>query len=606
MPDTPMPSRGGLFGRVFGGRSSYKAPKNKLREELEESISSAPLFPNIPDKIKERLWFYAVILVGPLFWLFAFPPQEQGTGALFFAIPALLWAYQQPRFRYYLTGVFLAGLLSWVSSLAWLRHAPQAIDGWHPIAAGTLGWGMTVALSAVLALFYTGFFAAAWYVLPRLGSYRAVMRILGLLGLAALWTLLEWLRSWVFTGFPWMPLALSQWKTPGMLQMIATTGAGGLSFVIIYFNLGVAAYFRQVFAKRSRKWWNRLSPEFYTAMGLLLWNFSFSLGESLWIPDSKREYLFTAGLVQPYVPQHQKWDIERGLASLDALQTLTVEAREGGGEVIFWPESVAPWPIVGEPEMQKWAEELAARVEAPILGGHVVVDGDRSDPDAVWYNAVALVDPRKGLITDTIYAKRHLVPFGEYVPLEGVVPFIKKIVPIEGSFGRGNAPVVIPIEIYKDSYLRNTSGPRVYNAGALICYEDIFGSLSRDSVRQGADFLFVATNNGWFGEEGGAIQHAAHSILRAVETRRIVIRSGNGGWSGWIDESGRIRSEMMDSERGTYFRGTKAVLVTRLPGGDRVITPYVRYGEWFTAFCGVLAFMATWVLFLRKRRVARA
>lgn len=604
MPDTPMPQRGGLFGRVFGGRGSYEKQtlKDKIREELQDEIRSAPLLPNVPDSVKERLWFFAVILAGPLFWLFAFPPHDQGNGALFFAIPALLWAYTQPRFKYYLTAVFLAGLLSWVASLIWLRNAPHAIDGWHPLAASALGWGMTVALSAVLAVFYAAFFAAAWFVLPKLAAHRASMRIMGLLGLAAFWTLLEWLRSWVFTGFPWMPLALSQWQNPGMIQMIATTGAGGLSFVIIFFNLGVAAYLRQAFTKRGRKWWKRLSPEFYAAMGLLMWNFSFSLGEALWIPDSKREYLFTAGLVQPFVPQHQKWDLERGLASLDALQSLTIDAREGGGEIIFWPESVAPWPILGEPEMRLWAEELATKVESPILGGHIVVEGNRSDPASVWYNAVALVDPRKGLITDSIYAKRHLVPFGEYVPLSEILPFIKKLVPIEGSFGKGSAPVVIPIEIYKDSYLRNTSGPRLYEVGSLICYEDIFGNLARDSVRNGADFLFVATNNGWFGEEGGAVQHAAHSILRAVETRRIVIRSGNGGWSGWIDEAGRIRSAMLHPEHGPYYKGTKTMLITRIPGGDKIITPYVQYGEWFTAFCAVLAFMAAWVLFLRKKR----
>ena len=128
--------------------------------------------------------------------------------------------------------------------------------------------------------------------------------------------------------------------------------------------------------------------------------------------------------------------------------------------------------------------------------------------------------------------------------------------------------------------------------GALVCYEDVFPALARSSVQAGAQVLFVATNNAWYGEEGGAPQHAAHSVLRAVENRRPVMRCGNGGWSGWIDAYGTIREVLRDDRGSIYFCGGGTYMVAHDINWMQRQSFYTRHGDWFVALCGGLVIIA--------------
>jgi apolipoprotein N-acyltransferase len=128
-----------------------------------------------------------------------------------------------------------------------------------------------------------------------------------------------------------------------------------------------------------------------------------------------------------------------------------------------------------------------------------------------------------------------------------------------------------------------------WSFGALVCYEDIFPHLSREMVRAGADVLYVATNNAWYGKEAGAYQHAAHSVLRAAELRRPVLRCGNSGWSGWIDARGRIRHVFLPDNNTTIYAGGWSVVPFRSEvGRDAPLTVYARWGDWFVSLCGAL------------------
>src|SRR6201999_2185013 len=120
------------------------------------------------------------------------------------------------------------------------------------------------------------------------------------------------------------------------------------------------------------------------------------------------------------------------------------------------------------------------------------------------------------------------------------------------------------------------SGPQAI--GPLICYEDIFPQLARASARAGSDLLVVASNGAWYGEGGASYQHAAHSVLRAVETRRPVLRCGNAGWSGWIDEFGNVRDVLTNTEGSIYFRGSKTIAVTRDARWIKRLSFYVQHG----------------------------
>jgi apolipoprotein N-acyltransferase len=216
------------------------------------------------------------------------------------------------------------------------------------------------------------------------------------------------------------------------------------------------------------------------------------------------------------------------------------------------------------------------RANAPLLLGSIAVE-QPGTPQETWRNGAFLVTPESG-VAEKYYAKRRLVPFGEFVPLRPVLGWLSKFVPIGGDFqpGEDSSPLLLPVR----------GQPVVW--GPLICYEDVYPELARYSALAGANVLTVLTNNGWFGEGGAAYQHAAHAVLRAVENRRPVIRCGNAGWSGWIDEFGVVRSTLTDARGSIYFRGVKAIDVSRDVRWVDRNSVYTEYGDWFVLVSAAL------------------
>jgi apolipoprotein N-acyltransferase len=216
------------------------------------------------------------------------------------------------------------------------------------------------------------------------------------------------------------------------------------------------------------------------------------------------------------------------------------------------------------------------------------------------YNALLVMTAQGRIAPGAVYAKRKRVPFGEYVPLRDWFPFLGKVVPI-GDIARGIfvEPLALPL-----------ADGRNFRIGGLICYEDIFPALARDEAQRGVDFFTVVTNDAWYGEEGGALQHAEHAVLRAIETGRPVLRCGNDGWSGWIDERGFARSleKGADGQIGlvpatfgggagtTYFRGAGVVAFYADPAYAGRETFYVRFGDWFVALSALLLAGGAWTL----------
>ena len=409
-------------------------------------------------------------------------------------------------------------------------------------------------------------YLAAWWTLPRMVGKPTPTRLAALLGLAGAWVILEWTRTWVLGGFPWLPLAASQWTMVSMLQIAAYTGAGGVSFVVVAVNLGFAAYAHRLF-REGATGLNKRSQEFFLALFLVLACFSVHVQQTF-----NRVYynvpLARVAVVQPYIPQTLKWDPASDRSIIEVLTRETLAAAATKPDLILWPEAATPWRIKGDDDMRRLVEELARRAGVPIVLGSIAVERGAQGED--WYNGAFVVTPDRGLRTE-YYAKRHLVPFGEFVPLRFLLGWLEKVVPVGGDFtpGTSAAPLSVPVR----------GEPTAI--GPLICYEDIYPGLARDAVRADASALIVLTNNGWFGEGGAAQQHAAHSVLRAVETRRPLIRCGNGGWSGWIDEFGAVRSVATDDNGSIYFRGTRTITVTRDSrwiGQDSV---FVAHGQWF-------------------------
>ena len=532
-------------------------------------MSSTPLRdpydppPSFWRRHEDYLWAAAVFALTALLAIVSFPPFRAPEVAYVLAAPAVYWAYLRPPLKLFAWTIFAAQAVAWTILLGWLHNVT---------------WLGLFLLGPFVGAWVGIWYLAVWWAMPRIVGRSVPVRFAGQLGLAGLWVLIEWSRTWFLGGFPWLPLAASQWQQVSILQISAYTGAWGVSFVLIAMSIGFPAFLHRLL-REGKTGLSRRSQEFGLALVMLMGCLCVFFVQARPFDQRQNSPVGRVTFVQPYIPQNVKWDPAEAPVIVNVLQTLTMEAAQAHPDLILWPEAALPWPANGDANARAFAEALAAKAHAPLLFGSPAVERGAGAAPEREYNAAFLATPDSGL-RPAYYAKRKLVPFGEYVPLRPVLGWLSKFVPIgPEDFSRGTdaGPLVIGMPDGAEA------------AGVLICYEDTYPRLARESALAGADLLVVLTNNGWFGTGGAAYQHAAHAVLRAVETRRPVLRCGNGGWSGWIDEFGVIRFAMTDSQGSVYFRGTRTRGITRDQRWVGRNSFYVEHGDWFVGVCAALA-----------------
>jgi apolipoprotein N-acyltransferase len=532
--------------------------------------------PTFAQQHVEFLAAFAVFVSTAALAVLSFPPFRMPSLAYAMLVPGIFWAYLQPRLKVFAWTLFAAQAVAWIILLAWLRHVT---------------WVGLFLLGPFVGAWVGVWYLAAWWAMPRLRGRPTPVRLLAMLGLAGAWVLIEWSRTWLLSGFPWLPLAASQWESSSILQIAAYTGAYGVSFVLVAVNIGFAAYAHRLLREGERGLRKR-SQEFFFALFLLLVCLSVHVQE-VFNRKFFNEPLARVAFVQPYIPQAEKWDSTKDQEILGVLETTTLEAAATRPDLILWPEASTPWAVRGDASgtVKAFMETLARRAGAPLLVGSIAIEHPGETTEQ-WYNGAFVVDPATG-VQENYYAKRHLVPFGEYVPLRPLFGWLSKFVPIGGDFQTGADAAPLTLMVHGSPL---TVGP-------LICYEDVYPQLARSSARSGAEVLCVVTNDAWYGESGAAYQHAAHAVLRAVETRRPVLRCGNGGWSGWIDEFGVVRATVTNDTGSIYFRGTQTIAVTRDTRWKNQPSYYTAHGDWFVAVSAALVLFG--VLLLKPSIVAR-
>ena len=519
--------------------------------------------------IYSKIIFQAfLILLTAGFWISSMPPFNLGELGYVLFVPLFLWVYAKPSWRsvYWVAG--LSSILAWVGIFIWLRHV--TIIG-------------TVLLAGCLSLYFILWLSYVRWTLPRLLHQSFPLRVLGFLGIAGAWVVCEWLRSILLYGMPMGPLALSQWEKPVMLQIAAWTGAYGVSFFLIFFNCCMAQtfYFLVVSDKKQSVFLRWFKADFYLAIAVLV-SLIFLYLNCLPKSWTEHEDRISFALVQPNLPPLLHWDEAINASRLAQLEQEIIRAQLFEFDILMLSEAVTPNAIKGDSKTLSFFESLVANQNRPILTGNLAYYSESNR----WYNGIFLIEPKTGL-NPIYYAKKRLVPFGEYTPkpFKGIM---ESFAGPQGTFHPGTTDVIIPIHLKG----------KTYAFGALICYEDMFPGVARETVRAGADIIYVATNNTWYGEEGGAYFHAAHSVLRAVENRRPVIRCGNAGWSGWIDAYGSIRSVLTDESNSIYFRGSGNFTLTLNSQWQSYTSVYTRYGDWFV---WVSAIFATFACLIRKK-----
>ena len=502
------------------------------------------------------------------------PPYDLAEIAYFSWVPWLLWHSRVKRSHRAIIGsAVILSLGHWLATLMWLRHVT------------VLGW---FCVSILISIFWVTwlFFTAKW--IQKWRQLQPWQRGLKFTLIISLYVSLEWFRNYLFTGFPWLPLAATQWKRPVVLQLAEFTGYWGVSAWLVFINLALFAYLSHIWDRAKGILSQRFCISFYIALLSLLLAMGVYINRYYKVTHTEQS-IGKVAVVQPYIPALLKWDPQHASSTLSILsrQTALATYLQPTPDLILWPEAATPHPAIGHSATKAWIEKIAHQYQTPLLTGNI------ANIDQGWYNTILLIKPNTG-IEPAFYAKRKRVPFGEYIPLRHWFPWLEKIVPFQDDFQ--------PSTGTQNQYLSIQSVP--YSVGGLICYEDIFPHLARESVQQGADWFFVCTNNAWFGEEAGAFQHAAHSVLRAVETRRSIVRCGNGGWSGWIDAFGKIRYEVVDNRGSIYFRGVDAFRITHYQHWKDFSTFYVQYGDWFPALN--ITLLAIYILIQNGRRIFSA
>ena len=438
-----------------------------------------------------------------------------------------------------------------------------------------------LAATFLLSLYNLPWFLLAAKLIPRAAKGGFRQRLGTMIGLSAFWVSIEWVRGQFTLGFPWCPLSVTQWERPAILQTLPWTGAWSVSFFLVFFNLTIASYLHHLLVRRRNRQGGAFSsfcPDFY--VGILLFAlmvspfFLFRTGSN---ENAAEERTVRVGVCQPFLTN--KWESQSVALHKEILVRQTRFLALTNPDLIVWPEASTPYPVNLDP---LWVEDLVRETGIPMLIGAVV----REEGQA--FNTISLVTPENG-VSPEWYAKRILVPFGEYVPFPfRWIPGLRKLVGPIGTFGEGEVP-------FNFNVPKTGEDKDAFVVGSLICYEDIFPSLVRETVREEADFLFVCTNDAWFGREGCAEQHAAHSVLRAIENRRPVLRCGNAGWSGWIDQRGNQRQVLRDENGSIYFEGA-STLELKIPGVYS-LTPEGHF-DYFLWLCLVLS---VWLVFKLKK-----
>lgn len=470
--------------------------------------------------------------------------------------PALLlifWENTPPKKAFFIGAIF--GLGFFTAGVSWVYISLHDYGGANALLAGALTFLMIVVL-----LSYT---AIAGYLLNRYFSSRRLSRYI--LVFPSLWVLGEWARGWVFTGFPWLFLGYSQLNTV-LAGWAPIVGVFGISWIVAS-TAGLVAYlamtnpFMCPWSLERTKYVAKQSIGSILFL-LLLWFIGYLLTFKPWTqPEGKP---LQVSLVQGNIPQTLKWDPAQAQASLVIYEMLT--KQHWNSSLIVWPEAAI---TLGEIE----AKEALDNLNKVSKEQHAtLITGLPTEENTLFYNSLTAVGNGEG-----IYRKRHLVPFGEFMPLRRLLDWLDNY-------------VQIPMSDYSAG-TRHQSLITVNHlpVAAFICYEIAYPSEVLDMLPDGR-FLIVLSDDSWFGKSLALPQHLQIAQMRALETGRYLLMSTNSGITAIIDAQGKIQSQLPAFERSVLTGNIQPMVGA---------TPWVRLGVYPIML--MMAIFLTLAFFTRQR-----
>jgi apolipoprotein N-acyltransferase len=453
--------------------------------------------------------------------------------------------------RSFLLG-YVCGILWYAGNCYWIYQTMNLYGGISkPASLGIL----------FLFCLYLGLYHGLFTLLLRMGCGRPTSMVRGILAAPFLWVAVELARARI-TGFPWDQLGMTQVNHPGATWMAPIAGVYAISLVIAIFSAVLAAVV--LFPS------HRIRLCSILALAVLIAIF--------WRPNKPHPetYRQSAVLLQPNISEGRDsgWEGDgyaRGLARSVALSEHPQDpffhgSWTGSPTVIVWPESPAP-VSEQEPQFRQAAQRLAQDAGSPLVLGNVAFadDLERTGHSAV-YNSASFVTSQ-GVFAGR-YDKIHLVPFGEFIPLQRWLSFAHSLTAEVGTLSRGQQRVVF------------TTGGHSY--GVFICYESTFADEIRHFVLNGADVLVNISNDGWYGDTSAPWQHLDMARMRAIENHRWLLRDTNTGVTAAIDPDGRI---IVSAPRHIET-------AIRVPFNfESGTTFYTRHGDWLAYACAIISFV---------------
>ena len=503
---------------------------------------------------------------------------------------------------------WLAGLIFWVATLSWFPAIIKNGGPWPLVLLGQLG------LAAWCAAFMAAYaFASSrvWRWAGRAPGWRRVCAVL--VADPVLWAGSELVRGWLFSGFAWNFLGVSQVNNLPLIQAASVAGVYAVSAIVVAVNGAVASIVERAVAPftarltvpvsgapASRPGWGGrllLSAESMlpVALAVFCWYWGMQRIQRARRLDEHAE-TWRVALVQPNSPCVFTLDDDTVRNQQEVLVKQTRLAGAARPDLVVWPETAVLGSVPYEPDTLRVIREGAAAAGAPLLTGALEIEratvSSAAPQGLLYYNAAWLYSATGEALGR--YRKHHLVPFGEYIPLDKRVPALQRLAPTGVSCTPGRDSGVLHV-------VRASGGTLAL--GPLICFEDTVPALSRAAVRAGARLLVLMTNDAWFNGSVEPLQHLDQSIFRAVENGVPLVRAANSGVTCAVDAVGRVKR--LESEgAATDFDG---FLVMPVAVADTPLAaPYTRWGDRVLGLPGAVLLLALLATGARRRVAARS
>lgn len=458
-------------------------------------------------------------------------------------------------------GYFL-GMVHFLSSLLWLTQV------------SCLGWCV---LSAYLAVY-----PALWVVfwngrVKSMQAYTSTAILCCAAEGAFVWIILEWARGWMFTGFGWNALGVTQHAVWPLIQIADLGGVALISWIVAFVNFIFALHLRRLQLELKRI--QSLKPRLDLIVMIALLSLCFVYGVRRMYESFPLKTHLRFLAVQPAIPQ-DPWKPVPASEALGTMKQLTLQGLAAAPiDLIVWPETPMAASVLAHSTFRAIAQEIIQdRRNALLLGSN----------DYVYnkvYNAAMLL--QNG--TAQIYHKQHLVLMGEYVPFSKQLPFLRRFVPEGIDFSHGKSPEILR--------LANTD----LKIAPLICFEDTLSDVVRKSLPLRPDLLINLTNDGWFRRSAAAQQHMDNALFRAVEYRLPMLRVTNNGITAVISEKG-IPIQIFRSASGDLHGSGWMKESLAIPLRDSS-TFYAQWGNWVPSlgvFFLILMFAKEYWLWRKK------